>query len=87
MLNSFWLLRALVATEPRECWEAAPPPAVASFLLHAVKDEAAQAFAMRQHGPTQPEVCAQISLAILLVVLRRQSGGEITLRKAGFGCK
>ena len=57
--NSFWLLRALVATEPRECWEAAPPPAVASFLLHAVKDEAAQAFAMRQHGPPQPEVCPQ----------------------------
>lgn len=41
----FWLLRLLLATEPRHCWSAPPPPAAASFILHAIKDEAAAALA------------------------------------------
>jgi hypothetical protein len=39
----FWVLRSLLATEPNLLWSSPPPPAVASFILHAIKDETASA--------------------------------------------
>ncbi len=39
----FWVLRSLLAAEPRRFWSSPPPPAVASFILHAIKDETASA--------------------------------------------
>ena len=39
----FWVLRSLLAAEPRRFWSSPPPPAVASFILHAIKDEVASA--------------------------------------------
>eukprot|EP01043_Picozoa_sp_COSAG02_P029405 COSAG02_NODE_1829_length_10738_cov_4.595827_7_plen_224_part_00 len=39
----FWLLRSLLAAEPRRFWSSPPPPAVASFILHGIKDETASA--------------------------------------------
>lgn len=69
----FWLLRLLLATEPRHCWSAPPPPAAASFILHAIKDEAAAALAAQAHSGSDLNPFGGSALLEILTVCKAAS--------------
>lgn len=73
----FWVLRSLLAAEPRRFWTSAPPPAAACFIIHAIKDETAGALgaASCDVGPTNPFGTARVLEILALCKSACVAGG------------